>query len=49
VMALLDLRPSRAVGEALEFLLEIRLEEGLIGGDVAKERLLAWWKARDST
>jgi poly(A) polymerase len=48
VMALLDLRPSRAVGEALEFLLEIRLEEGLIGEDAARERLVAWWNGRDS-
>jgi poly(A) polymerase len=46
VMALLDLQPSRAVGEALEFLLEIRLEEGLIGEDAAKQRLLVWWNAR---
>jgi poly(A) polymerase len=49
VMALLDLQPSRAVGEALEFLLEIRLEEGLIGDDAAKERLLAWWRSRPTT
>jgi poly(A) polymerase len=46
VMALLDLEPSRAVGEALEFLLEIRLEEGLIGEDAAKQRLVVWWNAR---
>jgi poly(A) polymerase len=45
VMSLLDLKPSRDVGEALEFLLEIRLEEGLIGEDAAKERLLEWWQA----
>jgi poly(A) polymerase len=44
VMSLLGLQPSRAVGDALEFLLEIRLEEGLIGEDEAKARLLAWWE-----
>ena len=44
VMSLLGLQPSRAVGDALEFLLEIRLEEGLIGEDAAKERLIAWWE-----
>jgi poly(A) polymerase len=44
VMSLLGLQPSRAVGDALEFLLEIRLEEGLIGEDAAKARLLAWWE-----
>jgi poly(A) polymerase len=43
-MSLLGLQPSRAVGDALEFLLEIRLEEGLIGEDEAKARLLAWWE-----
>src|SRR6202000_3120019 len=42
LMPLLDLPPSRAVGEALEYLLEIRLEEGLIGEEAAKARLLAW-------
>jgi poly(A) polymerase len=44
VMSLLGLQPSRAVGDALELLLEIRLEEGLIGEDAAKARLLAWWE-----
>jgi poly(A) polymerase len=48
VMSLLELRPSRAVGDALEFLLEIRLEEGLIGDGAAKARLLAWWEERNS-
>ena len=36
VMSLLGIQPSRAVGDALEFLLEIRLEEGLIGEDAAE-------------
>jgi poly(A) polymerase len=43
VMSLLGLTPGRAVGQALEFLLELRLDEGLIGEDAARERLLAWW------
>ena len=46
VMELLGLRPSRAVGEALDFLLEIRLDEGLIGQEEAQRRLLQWWKDR---
>ena len=33
VMELLGVGPSRVVGEALDFLLEIRLDEGLIGRD----------------
>jgi poly(A) polymerase len=34
------------VGEAYKFLMELRLEEGSIGADEAKKRLLAWWQAR---
>ena len=46
VMALLGLSPGRAVGQALEFLLELRLDEGLIGEDAARERLFAWWETQ---
>jgi poly(A) polymerase len=46
VMSLLGIQPSRDVGDALSFLLEIRLEEGLIGEEGARERLLAWWSER---
>jgi poly(A) polymerase len=47
VMELLDIRPSRAVGEALEFLMEIRLDEGEISEDEAAKRLLEWWSERN--
>jgi poly(A) polymerase len=43
VMALLGISPGPTVGRALEFLLEIRLEEGLIGKEEARRRLLGWW------
>jgi poly(A) polymerase len=43
VMELLDIRPSRAVGEALDFLMEIRLDEGEIDSEEAARRLRAWW------
>ena len=46
VMELLDLRPSRPVGEALEFLMEIRLDEGEISTEEASRRVLAWWRDR---
>ncbi len=46
VMKLLGISPSRAVGEALDFLMEIRLEEGLIGKGEATERLLEWWRSK---
>ncbi len=43
VMELLDIKPSRAVGEALDFLMEIRLDEGEIDLDEAVRRLRVWW------
>jgi len=46
VMELLGVEPGRVVGEALDFLLEARLDEGPIGEDDAKERLLAWARER---
>ena len=46
IMAILNLKPSREVGEARAFLMELRLEEGSIGPEAAKERLLAWWSSR---
>jgi poly(A) polymerase len=46
VMELLDIKPSRAVGEALDFLMEIRLDEGEIELDEAARRLRAWWADR---
>lgn len=46
VMELLDLKPSRAVGQALNFLLELRLEEGPLGEEEATKRLLDWWASQ---
>jgi poly(A) polymerase len=46
VMSRLGIPPGRAVGEALAFLLELRLEEGVLGPDEAGRRLDAWWAAR---
>jgi poly(A) polymerase len=43
VMARLGLKPGPAVGRALDFLLELRLEEGPLGADEAGRRLDAWW------
>ena len=43
VMELLGIPPGREVGRAMEFLMEIRLEEGVIGVDAITERLRAWW------
>jgi poly(A) polymerase len=46
IMRILDLKPSREVGEAYNYLLELRIEEGQLGPDEAEKRLLAWWSAR---
>jgi poly(A) polymerase len=46
VMTHLGLEPGRAVGEALDFLLELRLEQGPLPKDEAYRRLGEWWAAR---
>ena len=46
VMARLGVPPGRVVGEALAFLLELRLDEGPLGAEEAGRRLDAWWAER---
>ena len=48
VMAHLDLAPGPAVGRALDFLMELRLDEGPLGEEEAYRRLDAWWKDQSS-
>jgi poly(A) polymerase len=48
VMDHLALPPGRDVGQALAFLLELRLEEGPLGEEEAKRRLDAWWAERSA-
>jgi poly(A) polymerase len=43
VMEHLGLRPGPLVGEAMDFLLEIRLEEGVLGREEILRRLDEWW------
>jgi poly(A) polymerase len=43
VMELLGIPPSRVVGRALDFLMEIRLDEGEISPAEAAVRLREWW------
>ena len=47
IMEILGLEPGRLVGQARDFLLELRLEEGPLGQAEAERRLLAWWAERD--
>jgi poly(A) polymerase len=46
VMARLGIKPGREVGEALKYLLEVRLDEGPLGEVEAYRRLDEWWAAR---
>lgn len=48
VMTLLGIGPSRVIGEALDMLLAIRLDEGPLGEVVATERLRSWWSGHAS-
>ena len=48
IMAHLEIPPGRAVGEALAFLLELRMDEGPLGDEEAFRRLDGWWAGRGS-
>ncbi len=43
VMEQLGISPGQVVGTALKYLMEIRLEEGLLGETEARRRLGEWW------
>ena len=49
VMKLLGIKPSAAVGKALDYLLELRLENGPLGEERATEELLNWWSKENPT
>ena len=44
VMQQLEVSPGPVVGKALAYLLEIRLDEGLLGDDAIRARLDNWWR-----
>ena len=44
IMQILNLKPSPAVGKAYDFLLDLRLENGPMGEEKAKQELLNWWQ-----
>ena len=46
VMELLGVAPGPVVGQALDFLLEARMEEGPLGEEEATRRLQQWWADR---
>ncbi len=49
IMALLDLKPGREVGEAYKHLLALRMEHGPLGPERAEEELRTWWATRQSS
>jgi poly(A) polymerase len=47
IMQILSIKPSPMVGKAYDFLLELRLENGPLGEEKAKQALLTWWKEQN--
>lgn len=47
IMELLQLPPGPLVGRAYKYLLEVRLDEGMIGEEAAEARLRAWFAEQD--
>jgi poly(A) polymerase len=48
VMTLLGVPPGPVVGQALGFLMELRLDEGPLGAEEASGRLREWWDGRST-
>lgn len=48
IMRILDIPPGREVGEAYQFLLDLRLDRGPMDPAMAEEALRAWWAARST-
>jgi poly(A) polymerase len=46
IQQILGIKPGREVGEAYRFLLDLRLDEGILGPEEAERRLREWWAAR---
>lgn len=45
-MEILDIPSGREVGLAYKFLMELRLDQGPLGEERAREELLRWWSER---
>jgi poly(A) polymerase len=43
IMKVLNIKPGPEVGKAYQFLLDLRLDKGIIGIDKATEELKTWW------
>jgi len=47
VMQLLSIKPGADVGRALDFLMELRMDQGPLGKEKATELLMQWWSTRN--
>jgi len=47
IMEILGVKPSPIVGEAYNYLLELRMERGPLGTELAKEELLVWARNKE--
>jgi poly(A) polymerase len=47
IQEILGIPPGPAIGKAYRFLLDLRLDEGVLGEEEAERRLRAWWSAQD--
>jgi poly(A) polymerase len=44
IMKILNIKPGPEVGKAYQFLLDLRLDRGVLGVEKATEELKTWWK-----
>ena len=47
IMKILGVKPSPIVGEAYNYLLELRIEHGPLGVEKATQELLTWWRGKN--
>lgn len=43
VMQILDIKPGAQVGRAMQFLMNLRLDRGILGREEVTKLLLEWW------
>ena len=46
IMSVLGIGPGPAVGRAYRFLMDLRLDSGVLGADRAEQELLSWWESQ---
>ncbi|MFI7059897.1 CCA tRNA nucleotidyltransferase [Kribbella sp. NPDC050124] len=46
IMEILGIPPGREVGQAYKFLMDLRLDQGPVGAERAREELVKWWNER---